>query len=234
MNILISGASRGIGYQMARQAAIHPENLVVALARNREKLEALRMDVLSALPSARLYVLPFDLAAGDYHVLSHKLSEIANKFDLLINNAGWLVNKPLRAMEAEEFDTMYKINTRAAFLLSKMLLPRMPSGAQIINISSMGGFQGSEKFPGLGLYSSTKGALAVLTEAMATEWKSLGITVNCLCLGAVDTEMFHDAFPGYTAAVTPEHMAEFILDFARIAPGVMNGRILPVTLSNPK
>lgn len=234
MNIVVSGASRGIGYQLAKIAALNPSNLVVAVARSEEKLNALKKEVLNANPDARIYTMVFDLADGDYHALSHEIFDYANKFDLLVNNAGALINKPLLESNAEDFDLMYKVNSRAIFLLSKMLLPRMPKGSQIINISSMSGFQGSEKFPGLGLYSATKGAASTLTESMAVEWGPLGITVNCLCLGAVNTEMLQDAFPDYKAKVSANQMAEFILDFAKSSPGVMNGRIIPVTLSSPE
>ena len=234
MNIVISGASSGIGYQTARQASLNQDNLVVAIARSKDKLSALEQDVKMENPNARIYTIAFDLAEGDYYALSHEIFDIANKYDLLINNAGLLINKPLTEMSSADFDAMYAVNTRAVFMLSKTLLPRMPKGSQIINISSMGGFQGSDKFPGLGLYSATKGAVAVLSESMAAEWGNKGITVNCLCPGAVDTEMLNTAFPGYKATVTPEQMAAFILDFSQMAPGIMNGRIIPVTMTSPK
>lgn len=234
MNLVISGASSGIGYQLAKVAAVDSSNLVVAIARREEKLEALKTEILSENPDARIYTMVFDLVDGDYNKLSHDIFEYANKYDLLVNNAGALVNKPLLDLDADDFDLMYKINSRAIFLLSKTLLPRMPKGSQIINISSMSGYQGSEKYPGLGLYSAAKGAAAILTESMAVEWGPMGITTNCLCLGAVDTEMLQTAFPDYKAKVSASQMAEFILGFANSAPGVMNGRIIPVTLSAPE
>jgi short-subunit dehydrogenase len=146
MNIVVSGASSGIGYEVAKQAALIPDNLVVAIARSEDKLQALRTDILNKNPDARIYTLPFDLASGDYKVLSHEIFDFANKYDLLINNAGLLINKPLKEFTALDFDQMYQVNSRAVFLLSKVLLPRMPKGSQIINISSMSGFQGSAKF----------------------------------------------------------------------------------------
>ncbi len=233
MNIVVSGASSGIGYQVAKIAALNTSNLVVAIARSEEKLDALKAEILNENPNARIYTLVFDLANGDYNYLSHEIFEFSNKFDLLINNAGALINKPLLDCESDDFDAMYTVNSRAVFLLSKMLLPRMPKGSQIINISSMSGYQGSDKFSGLGLYSASKGAASILTESMAVEWGSLGITVNCICPGTVDTEMVQEAFPEIIAKVSAERMAQFILDFAKSAPGVMNGRIIPVTLSSP-
>ena len=70
-----------------------------------------------------------------------------------------------------------------------------------MHISSMGGVQGSSKFPGLSLYSAAKGAVCVFTESLSTEWVQRGIAVNALALGAVQTEMLDEAFPGFQAPV---------------------------------
>lgn len=234
MNIVISGASRGIGYELVKILASDVKNRVVAISRNMNSLHALKEEILQSNENIQLFPIEFDLADGDYNELDTRLSQIMNSVDLLINNAGLLMNKPLTELSSCDFDAMYKVNARAVFMLSKTLLPKMPTGGQIVNLSSMGGFQGSEKFPGLSLYSATKGAVAILTEAMATEWSSKGITVNCLCPGAVDTEMLKSAFPGYQAPVTPTQMAHYIISFAQTAPGIMNGRIIPVTMSDPK
>ena len=103
----------------------------------------------------------------------------------------------------------------------------------VINISSIGGVQGSVKFAGLSAYSSTKAALACLTECLAEEFKDLNISFNCLALGAVQTEMLEEAFPGYKAPLTAWEMAEFISKFSVNANKVMNGKIIPVSLSTP-
>ena len=109
----------------------------------------------------------------------------------------------------------------------------MNTNSHIVNIGSMGGFQGSAKFKGLSLYSAAKGAVAVLTESMAEEFKERGIKVNALALGAVQTEMLASAFPGYKAPLTAGQMAEFIADFALNGHKYFNGKILPVSLSTP-
>jgi len=234
MNIVISGASRGIGYELVKILASDEKNRVVAISRNMKSLHVLKEEISQSNENTQLFPIEFDLADGDYAELKTRLDQIMNSVDLLINNAGLLMNKPLTELSSDDFDAMYKVNTRAVFMLSKLLLPKMSTGGQIVNLSSMGGFQGSEKFPGLSLYSATKGAVAILTEAMAAEWSSKGITVNCLCPGAVDTEMLKSAFPGYKAPVTPTQMAQYIVNFAQTAPGIMNGRIIPVTMSDPK
>jgi NAD(P)-dependent dehydrogenase (short-subunit alcohol dehydrogenase family) len=109
----------------------------------------------------------------------------------------------------------------------------MAGRAHIINISSMGGVQGSIKFPGLSSYSSAKAALGVLTECLAEEFKESNIRFNTLALGSVQTEMLEAAFPGYTAPLKPMEMAIFIKDFAERGGNFFNGKILPVSLSTP-
>jgi len=109
----------------------------------------------------------------------------------------------------------------------------MPSGSHIVNISSMGGFQGSAKYAGLSYYSASKAALACLTECLANEFKEYGISMNCLALGSVQTEMFEEAFPGYKAPVDVKQMAEFISGFALTGHKFFNGKILPVAVGNP-
>jgi len=83
------------------------------------------------------------------------------------------------------------------------------------------------------LYAASKGALAILTECMAEELKGRNIKANCLALGAVQTEMLAEAFPGYEAPVKPNEMASFIKNFALNGHHVYNGKILPVSLSTP-
>jgi NAD(P)-dependent dehydrogenase (short-subunit alcohol dehydrogenase family) len=128
---------------------------------------------------------------------------------------------------------MFSVNTKAPFLIVKALLPYFNKPSHIVNISSMGGFQGSVKFSGLSLYSASKGALAILTECLAEELKEKDIKVNCLALGSVQTEMLAEAFPGYKAQSGPAEMAEFIDNFALNAHRNMNGKIIPVSSTTP-
>jgi NAD(P)-dependent dehydrogenase (short-subunit alcohol dehydrogenase family) len=108
----------------------------------------------------------------------------------------------------------------------------MKKGSHILNISSMGGFQGSVKFPGLSYYSASKAALACLSECLALEFDELGIKVNCLALGSVQTEMLEEAFPGYKAPIDAKKIGEFIADFAINGNKFINGKIIPVALTN--
>ena len=138
-------------------------------------------------------------------------------------------------MIAQEWTSTFHVNLFSTVNLLKAIKPYLKASdqAHVVNIGSMGGFQGSSKFPGLAAYSSAKGALAILTECLAEEWKNDGISVNCLCLGAVNTEMLASAFPGYKAPLDAVEMAEFIADFAVKAQRFMNGKIIPVALSDP-
>jgi NAD(P)-dependent dehydrogenase (short-subunit alcohol dehydrogenase family) len=151
----------------------------------------------------------------------------------LINNAGTLVYKNIGELSADELDLMYRINLKAPFLLIQALLPLMSKGSHIVNIGSMGGIQGSVKFPGLSGYSATKGALSILTEALAEELKDSGISINCLAPGSVQTEMLAQAFPGFKASLEPREMAQFIRDFALHSGKFFNGKVLPVSTSTP-
>jgi short-subunit dehydrogenase len=237
MNIIITGASKGIGNELARQFAQNINNKVVIIARNRLKLEQLKRECLFQYPGAKIYPLVFDLTNGDYKrgLMPELLSSISS-VDILINNAGILINKPFEQLTREDVDTMYRTNVTSSFELIQALLPYMGKGqhpTHIVNISSMGGFQGSAKFPGLSAYSSSKAAVASLTECLAEEFKGQHISVNCLCIGAVQTEMFAQAFPGEKANMQPAQMAAYIKDFALTGWNYFNGKVLPVTTTTP-
>lgn len=229
MNIIITGASRGIGFELAVILAGDRQNQVIALSRSRVGLTALQNKC-----GNNLHVLSYDLTRDDYHqTLIPNVKEIMKSVDILINNAGLLINKPFDQLNTDEFDLMFNANVKSAFLLSQALLPLFTEDAHIVNISSMGGYQGSIKFPGLSLYSSSKGALAILTECMAEELKDKKVKVNCLALGSAQTEMLQEAFPGYKAPLDALEMASFIADFAVRGHRWFNGKILPVSISTP-
>jgi len=230
MNIIITGASRGIGRQLALNLAAREGNKVIAISRDETKLNSLRKEVTDA---SKLIPVPFDLQEGDYDALAIEIRRHFSEIHVLVNNAGVLINKKIAKLTADDFDLMMNINVKAAFLLSQALIPLFEPESHIVNISSMGGFQGSAKFPGLSLYSASKGALAVLSECLAEELRDYGISVNCLALGAAQTEMLTEAFPGYKAPLSAKEMACFIADFAMSGQLYFNGKILPLSLSTP-
>jgi NAD(P)-dependent dehydrogenase (short-subunit alcohol dehydrogenase family) len=155
------------------------------------------------------------------------------QLDCVIYNAGYLVNKNFESQSYLEITNQVNINFSGAVFLLQQLRPYLGKGSHVVTIGSMGGFQGSQKFPGLAVYSASKAALAVLSECLAQEWQQDGIAVNCLALGAVQTEMLQTAFPDYKAPLSADEMAAFIADFCLHGHRFFNGKILPVSVSTP-
>lgn len=226
-NIVIVGASRGIGKELALQLA--NGNQVLALSRNLQKLEQLVEE--SEHP---LQVATIDLSSDEVRTyLTKVISSHFETVDILINNAGYLVNKPILETTHEDLYDVYKTNVLGLISSCQAAIPFMKNGGHIVNIGSVGGVQGSVKFKGIGIYSSSKAAVAGFTECLAVELEDLNIQVNCLSLGAVQTEMLEEAFPGYEAPMGATEMAQFIADFALNANQWLNGKIIPVSKSTP-
>ena len=230
MNIVITGASRGIGYETVKTLSKLDGHCILAISRNPDRLEKLRSETISS-PS-RVMIMAADINE-QYEAVRDTVSREMGRLDILVNNAGMLVNKPFDRLENEDFDGMFNTNARAVFLLVRSLLELFNDQSHIVNIGSMGGVQGSAKFPGLSLYSASKGAISILTECLAAELGPRGIRVNCLALGAAQTEMLEQAFPGYQAPLSAPEMAGFIANFALTGQKFFNGKILPVALSTP-
>jgi short-subunit dehydrogenase len=234
MNIIVTGASKGIGYEIVRSFAARESCKIIAIARNETALFRLRDECKSSFPDSTVIPIVFDLTVSAYRTeLLPRIEKHFNRVDVLINNAGKIINKPFETLSEYEFDTLMDVNVKTAFKMIKLCLPMMHKNAHIVNIGSMGGVQSSVKFPGLSVYSASKGALAILTECIAEELKNRHISINCLALGAVQTEMFQSAFPGAKASNSPEQIATFITDFALKGHNFFNGKILPVSVSTP-
>ncbi len=224
-NIVVTGAGKGIGYELVKLLTENGHQ-VVAVSRNLEKVK-------QNIPGA--YCFETDLTQLNRQVFSAFVLEKLGVVDVLINNAGAILNKPFGEITLAEMQYTYNVNVFAVAGTIQTLLPLIKKQGEghIINISSMGGYMGSAKFPGLSIYSSSKGALSILSECLAEEFREIGVKVNALCLGAVQTEMLSTAFPGYVAPLSPVEMARFIGDFALTAHHYMNGKCLPVSLSTP-
>lgn len=228
---LVTGASSGIGFATALVLAQNKRNKVIAIARNASKLESLRK-----VSEDKIDIIPFDLEKGNISVLVADLTKMGvQHLTGVIHNAGFLVSKKFEEISASDLQKIYEVNVFAPFRLTQQLLPllKRAKGAHVVNISSVGGIQGSVKFDGLSAYSSSKGALCVLTECLANELKNEKIIVNCLALGAVQTEMLNQAFPGYEAPLKANEMGEFVAWFTENGNKFFNGKILPVALSTP-
>ncbi len=233
MNVIVTGASRGIGREIVKGFARDGNHRIIAISRNSQKLETLKSEGEKLNPGSEVIPFSADITARGFTDRFLPVIENLGPVDVLVNNAGGLINKPFRELTEEDFGFLFDINVKSVFRFTRLLYPRFSKSAHIINMGSMGGYQGSSKFPGLSLYSASKGAVAILTEAMAEEFKEDGITVNCLAVGAVQTEMLENAFPGYKAPLSPEEMASFIVEFAINGKKYFNGKILPVSVSTP-
>lgn len=229
--ILLTGAGKGIGLAVTQHFIQHSFHHVIAISRNISALENWKKG-LSSEKQAQLHLFSVDLTS-DFSQFIHHLKEQFPSIDILINNAGLLINKPFQDIQQEELFSVFQTNVFAPFRLIQQCVPMMPTQSHILNIGSMGGFQGSSKFPGLAAYSSSKGALSVLTECLAEELKTAGISVNCLALGSVQTEMLATAFPNFQSPTNTTEMAEFICHFAENGNRWFNGKNIPVSISVP-
>lgn len=226
-NIVITGTSRGIGFELVKHLGSQGHN-VLALTQNKEKVSLLQQT------HQNISTLEVEITKDkDLKIISDYISKNWKKVDIIIHNAGKFIHKPFFKTSSKDFMDVYKVNVFAVAELTKTLLPFMHKGSHIIAISSMGGIQGSLKFAGLSAYSSSKGALITLMELLAEEYKSSGIIFNTLALGAVQTEMLAEAFPGLKAPVSAPEMARYISDFALTGSKVYNGKVLQVSNSTP-
>lgn len=233
MNIVVTGVSSGLGFEIVLEFIRKTEHKVVAVSRNAEKLRRLLEIARGLNPECQLIPVSFDLVHDDIAVLEDFILRSLGTVDVLINNAGQLVNRAFMKTTAEDFSRMLHANVLSHFMLSRALVPFMIRGGHIVNIGSMGGYQGSVKFPGLSAYSSSKAALHVLTECMAVELAEYQVKVNCLALGSVQTEMLEEAFPGYQSPVMAFEMGAYVADFALNASRFFNGKIIPVSVTTP-
>lgn len=235
MNIVVTGASRGIGFELVRYLSKDPKNHIFAISRNERKLIKLKEACLTENLYDNITTVVADLTEpGVSDILRDYVLKLVPHIDVLVNNAGYLVNKPFDTITFKDLLYVYNTNVFAPFQLIQSFLPLLEGRrSHVVNIGSMGGVQGSVKFPGLSAYSSSKAALAGLTECLAEELKDRNICVNCLALGAVQTEMLQEAFPDYEAPITSENMARFIAEFVLTGHHLINGKVLPVSMSTP-
>lgn len=224
-NIIITGTSRGIGFELVQIFAQKGCN-ILALSRNEQPVIDLNLQNVTSFS--------FDLGKeDDYHKVEDFIKANWQQVDVLINNAGALLNKPFVETSISDFEYVYKTNVFGVAEMTRIVIPFMSKSSHVVTVSSMGGVQGSMKFPGLAAYSSSKGAVITLTELLAEEYKETGPSFNVLALGAVQTEMLEEAFPGYIAPTTAKGMADYIADFSLNGQKYYNGKLLQVSNSTP-
>ncbi|MEL6656327.1 MAG: SDR family oxidoreductase [Bacteroidota bacterium] len=231
-NYLVTGASRGIGYDTAIALAASAQHQVFVLSRNEKRLQYLAERAEELYGHQNIEIMAADLASINTDEIARWIGP-SKQLAGVINNAGLLINKPFLELSEEDWQLSFQVNFFAVVRLLKSLRPMLNRGSHILNIGSMGGYQGSSKFPGLGAYSASKAALSNLTEYLAEEWKEDGIISNCLALGAVQTDMLETAFPGFQAPVTSTQMGEMVAWFAQNGQQFFNGKVLPVSVSTP-
>ena len=223
-NVIITGTSRGIGFELALQFAKKGYQ-VLALSRKTPQL---------LKENTNITCISIDIAIeNEMKEIDKFITTTWRKVDIIINNAGCLINKPFSQLTQSDFERVYKVNVFGVANLIKTCLPYLQKGSHVVSISSMGGIQGSSKFAGLAAYSSSKGALITLSELLAEEYKEQHIAFNVLALGAVNTEMLEDAFPGYKAPISATEMADYIFNFALTGNKFYNGKVLQVSSSTP-
>lgn len=230
--ILITGVSRGIGLELLSHFLEDKENEVISVSRSAPDFSA--PIFAGALEENRLFPFEMDLVRGEFSSMNASLNSFG-QLDILINNAGLLINKPFIEQTEEDWQNQFNVNLLSPARLIRYLYPwlLLSGNAHVVNIGSMGGFQGSSKFSGLSAYSASKAALGTLTECLAVEFGGKGIFVNALALGAVQTEMLAQAFPGYEAPVNAKKMAGYIAHFALNGHQFFNGKQIPVSFSTP-
>lgn len=223
-NIIVTGTSRGIGYELALKLA-NAGHQVLAISRKTPRI---------LIENQNITCMSIDLSnESDLAKVQSFLSASWNKVDAIVHNAGSFMLKPFSESTQKDFEDIYKVNVFAVANLTRVCLPYLKKGSHVVTISSMGGIQGSLKFAGLAAYSSSKGAVITLSELLAEEYKERGIAFNVLALGAVQTEMLEEAFPGYQAPIKANEMADYIFDFTLTGNKYFNGKVLQVSSTNP-
>lgn len=223
--IIITGTSRGIGLELVKQLA-EEGHQILALSRNPKPVQALKLDKVSSLS--------FDITRpDDRNQVRNFVENEWKQVDILIHNAGALIRNTFDQITLTDLQKVYEVNVFGVYALTQILLPFLKKESHVVAVSSMGGIQGSVKFPELTAYSSSKAAVINLMEVLAEEYKETGPVFNALALGAVQTEMFEEAFPGGQAGMQPKEMATYIANFAQTGQKVFNGKVLQVSNSTP-
>ena len=223
-NIIITGTSRGIGFELAKQFANNGHQVLAISRQTPQEL----------IENSNITCLSVDISKEkELEKVEEFIKTTWKKVDIIIHNAGALLHKPFAQTTQSDFESIYKVNVFGVSNLTRICIPFLQKGSHVVTISSMGGIQGSMKFAGLSAYSSSKGAVITLSELLAEEYKEQGISFNVLALGAVNTEMLQEAFPGYEAPLSAKEMADYIFDFALTGNKFYNGKFLQVSSSTP-
>jgi NAD(P)-dependent dehydrogenase (short-subunit alcohol dehydrogenase family) len=220
---VITGAGRGVGRATARLLAREGAR-VVLFSRTQAHIEEVRQEIESL--GGQALAIAGDVAREeDVRSLFQKAKGVYGRVDILVNSAGIVALRPFVDMDAETWDRVIAVNLRGTFLCCREAFRIMSEqkGGVIVNISSLSGVKGVEKFPGLSAYNVSKSGVAGLTEILAVEGKPYNIRVCAVSPGAVDTEMLRQAAPHLKAGMTPEDLAEILLFMVDDTGRMLNG-----------
>jgi NAD(P)-dependent dehydrogenase (short-subunit alcohol dehydrogenase family) len=213
---IITGAGRGVGRATARLFT-HEGARVVAFSQNAVHLQETVAGIAREGQQAQVLAINGDVShEEDVHALFQQTLDAFGRVDILVNCAGIVLVQPFVEMDIATWDRVIAVNLRGTFLCCREAFHIMAEQQQgvIINISSLSGVKGVEKFPGLSAYNVSKAGIASLTEILAVEGKPHKIRVCAVSPGAVDTEMLRQAAPHLRAGMTAEDMAEILLFLA--------------------
>ena len=211
---IITGAGRGVGRATARLFA-HAGARVVLFSRTRSHVEKVAAEI-TARGEHALAISGDVSCEEDVSALFKQVRETYGRVDVLINCAAILALRPFTEMDVTTWDQVININLRGTFLCCREAFRMMAVQKKgvILNLSSLSGVKGVEKFPGLSAYNVSKAGVAGLSEILAVEGKPHNIRVSAVSPGAVDTEMLRQAAPHLKAGMTPEDLAEILLFLA--------------------
>lgn len=225
---VITGAGRGIGRATALALARRGSPVVLA-ARTANEVEAAAQAAQAEGWAAEAVVADISLEDGVAKVFQRARKRFG-PVTLLVNNAGTLTRTAFSDLTVQEFDRTLAVNLRGAFLCSRAAFPEMAAsgGGCIINIASLSGVAGVEKFPGLAAYVVSKFGIVGLTEALAVEGQPFNIRAIALSPGAVDTGLLREAAPQLRPGMSPEEAAELVVFLASEAAAGLSGLNLPI------
>lgn len=202
---VVTGAGRGIGRAVARRLATDG-HVVIAASRSAAEL--------AATAAGRDAIVPVVADVGREEDVA-RLGEAADERGRLavwVNNAALLERLPFADLDTAAWNRVMSVNLFGVYVGCREAFRRMAAagGGVIVNMGSLSGVAGVEKFPGLTAYNVSKAGVVGLSEAVALEGRDLGIRCVCISPGAVDTEMLRQAAPHLRASLTPEGMAELV------------------------